>query len=206
MPLLEWDQIDERRYEAGVNQGVFYPVSGPGVPWNGLTNVAETIVGAEQSSRYFEGVKYLDTIGGTNYQANVTAFSAPREFDKYDGAQPLIPGFYLSDQPKLRFNFSYATGINENEYKIHLVYNVLATATSVGYSTKNATVDPTLLSWKFDATPIIIDGFKPAAHLVADSSRMPSEKLFALEEFLYGTEETDPAFPTLAELIALLED
>ena len=205
MTALVWDQIKDRRYEAGVDHGVFYPLDGPGVPWNGLLSVQESFVGGEVTPHYLDGVKILDAIGGKNYQATVKAFSAPEEYSAYSGRKDVIPGFSLTNQPKRRFNFAYRTGLNDG-YKLHLVYNVLATPIVGAYETIGAAINISQWEWKFDATPVAVPGFKPAAHFVVDSKRTPAKTLSKLENMLYGTISTAPVFPTIAELTAIFTD
>jgi hypothetical protein len=88
-------------------------------------------------------------------------------------------------------------------YKIHLVYNVLATPTVNGYSTLGKDVTPSTLEWKFDAVPVLVSGFKPAVHFVVDSTRAPSGNLVNLENKLYGTNVASSAFPSISELTTL---
>lgn len=205
MTALVWDQVEDRRYEAGVNRGVFYPLDDPGMVWNGLISVDEGFVGAEQNFYHVDGIRYLDTIGSTDFQAEVTAFSAPPEFAACAGEMSIIPGFRLAKQPKSRFHFSYQTPFGDG-YKIHLVYNVLATPTSKVHTTLSNTPDPTLFTWTFDATPVAAEGFKPSAHYVVDSNVTDPEILSALEGILYGTELVDPTFPAIEDLVALFPE
>lgn len=202
MTSLVWDQIDARRYEAGVSHGVFYPIDEPGVVWNGLVSITDQSVGAEQVSYYLDGVKYLDVIGSKDYQAVVTALSAPEGFASYMGDRPVVPGFRLAKQSKRRFNFSYQTIFGEG-YKIHLIYNVLATLTTMRYATINNVSAPSVLIWTFDATPVVIPGFRPSAHYTIDSTKTDLELLDSIEDILYGTDISPPEFPTIEELIEL---
>lgn len=202
MTILVWDQINDRRYEAGVSHGVFYPLGESGVVWNGLISVGEGFVGAEQTFYHMDGVKYLDTIGSTDFQAEVTAFSAPEGFSACAGEKSIVPGFRLAKQPKSRFHFSYQTPFGDG-YKIHLVYNVLATPTSKIHTSLSDTPDPTIFTWTFDATPVAAEGFKPVAHYVVDSTKTDPEILSDLEEILYGTALVSPAFPAIEDLVVL---
>lgn len=197
MTALAWE---ERRFEAGISHGVFYPEERTwGVPWNGIVSLAEGFVGAERSVSHLEGLKYLETVGGRNYQATLTAFSAPKEFGPYNGARSLIPGFVLDKQPRRRFHLSYRTEMDEG-YKIHLVYNALATPQGRSYRSIGLE-SASLLTWKIDATPVPIDGFRPTAHLIVDSTRTGPNLLQALHDRLYGTDAQDASFPAPAEMV-----
>lgn len=199
MPRLSWET---GQYEAGVSRGVLYPKDGAGLPWNGLISVSEGFVGADRSSYYLDGIKFLETVGGRNYQAQVNAFSVPKGSEGFFGQKELIDGLRLGRQPKERFHFSYQTGLSDG-YKIHLVYNVLATPTSRGYSSIGQEVTPSVLGWKLDSRPEPIPDFRPAAHVVIDSRRAAPDALGAIEAFIYGDDETDAFFPSIDELLLI---
>lgn len=202
MTTIVWDAIDARNYEIGVSHGVFYPIDGVGVGWSGLILIEEAVSGNDESAFYLDSIKYLSVLGNTEYQATVTAYSAPPDFAPYQGQRAWAPGLILTAQPKKRFYFTYRTETDDG-YKIHLVYNVLATPTSNSYSTVTDQAAASTFSWQFDATPIVMAGYRPSAHFVVDSSLTPSEVLVALETFLYGDSDTDPAFPTVDDLVAI---
>lgn len=200
MTALAWE---ERGYEAGVDRGVIYPIlGGVGVPWNGLISVIENPLGDDVSEHHLDGVKYLDFVGSKEYQATVTAFSAPEELPV--GSQQIMAGFELHRQSKSSFNFSYRTGLDDG-YKVHLIYNALATPTGRSSSTIAATTDPSVLTWQIDAIPVMVPGFKPTAHFVVDSTKTSETLLSALENILYGTMSMDPAFPSIDTLTTLFE-
>lgn len=203
MAILTWNS--DNRYETGIDSGVFYPMGEPGVAWNGLRSVTNGYDGSETNSYHVDGIQYLTVIGNRNYQAKVQAFSAPREFLSYLGYQQVIPGFILTGQPKPRFNFSFRTGIGISEYKIHLLYNVLATPTFRTAETMSDSIEATNLEWTFDATPEFIPRFQASAYLVIDSSIVDPDVLRSLEDLLYGTDITDPTFPSIGVLIDLFE-
>lgn len=210
MTKLAWADTGKRLYETGVDQGVFYPKSGPGVAWNGLTAVTQSDTGGDVSSYYLDAVKYLDVIAYTDYKATVTAFSSPPEFAICDGNVSLAPGLIATQQPRSRFDFSYRTLIGNDShatshgYKLHLVYNVIASPSNRDNKTLADSPDPTDLSWEFNAVPPAADGYKPTAHLVVDSTLADPTNLAALEVILYGDSTTDPSLPTQDLVIATL--
>lgn len=107
---------------------------------------------------------------------------------------------------------------NDYGYKLHLVYNCLASVSEKGYTTVNDSPEAIALSWEFSTTPAeiakIIDGkkLKPTAILTLDSTKIDAKKLAALEEILYGKDPTtpegndgvDPRLPFPDEVIELL--
>lgn len=210
MAILAWDQVGVRFFETGVDKGVFYPKIGSGVAWNGLISVKENISGGEQSAIYFDGNKLMDIIAGEDYRATIDAFSAPEEFLICAGNKTLANGLVVTQQPRISFGFSYRT-LKGNDlkatsygYKIHLVYNAKASPTERQNSTLSESADPTTLSWTVDSVPPTNATFKPAAHLVIDSTLANATKLATLENLLYGTSGVNAALPTQAVVISTL--
>lgn len=196
MSVIVWGQPDQRRYESGVSNGVLYPLGGPGVVWNGLTSVEESIDGGDTEQIYFEGIKIRDVVSSKFFQAKIQAYSAPAEFGPCDGLRSIIPGVILTRQPRVGFSLSYRTGVNQEDYKLHLVYNAIATQTGRGYQTLSATPSPTMLEWTIDAVPPMVNGYKPTAHFVLDSTKTDFRTLAVLEQHLYGTPTKPPYLPT----------
>lgn len=204
MTKLDWGQLDQRRYESGVDRGVLYPDNDPGVVWNGLVSVEESFSGGELSSYHFDGVKYLDLVSPKTFQATITAFSAPEEFSPCIGDKSVIPGFVLTRQPRARFGFSYRTLVSDTGYKLHLVYNALASPTGKVHSSLKPGAAPETKSWKIDAVPPASSTYRPSAHFILDSKAMASDALNVVETILYGSNEETPRLPSMDELIDIV--
>jgi hypothetical protein len=200
MTRIVWGQLGSRRYESGVDCGVLYPATGPGVVWNGLIGVDQGVDGGEVEQYHFDGNKYIDLVSGRNFQAMLRAFSAPAEFAPCLGEVAVRPGFVLTRQLKTRFGLSYRTG-SDVGYKIHIVYNATATPSGKNAATLSESVSPTPLELAITAVPPESTTFKPSAHFIADSTRTSASSLLALENKLYGTASAAPGLPTLTELI-----
>ena len=215
MSKLIWDKVGERLYETGVDHGVLYPIQtggqyNKGVAWNGLSAVTESPSGAEPSPIYADNIKYLNLMSA--------------EFAECDGSVEVAPGVFAGQQSRKQFGLSYRTILgndvdsNDYGYKLHLVYNCLASVSEKGYTTVNDSPEAIALSWEFSTTPAeiakIIDGkkLKPTAILTLDSTKIDAKKLAALEEILYGKDPTtpegndgvDPRLPFPDEVIELL--
>lgn len=214
MPKLIWDATGERVYETGVRNGVLYPmVEGAypkGVVWNGLTAVTESPSGAESTPLYADDIKYLNLISAEEFGATVEAYTYPEEFAECDGSATLVKGVTIGQQPRKTFGMSYRTVIgndvnNESHgYKLHLIYGAVATPSEKAYSTINDSPEAITFSWELTTTPVNVTGFKPTACLTIDSTKVNKEKLTALEDILYGTQEAEARLPLPDEIATLM--
>lgn len=214
MPKLIWDATGERVYETGVRNGVLYPmVEGAypkGVVWNGLTAVTESPSGAESTPLYADDIKYLNLISAEEFGATVEAYTYPEEFAECDGSATLVKGVTIGQQPRKTFGMSYRTVIgndvnNESHgYKLHLIYGAVATPSEKAYSTINDSPEAIIFSWELTTTPVNVTGFKPTACLTIDSTKVNKEKLTALEDILYGTQEAEARLPLPDEIATLM--
>lgn len=214
MPKLIWDATGERVYETGVRNGVLYPmVDGAypkGVVWNGLTAVTESPSGAESTPLYADDIKYLNLISAEEFGATVEAYTYPEEFAECDGSATLVKGVTIGQQPRKTFGMSYRTVIgndvnNESHgYKLHLIYGAVATPSEKAYSTINDSPEAITFSWELTTTPVNVTGFKPTACLTIDSTKVNKEKLTALEDILYGTQEAEARLPLPDEIATLM--
>lgn len=231
MSRVKWDQDGERYYESGVDQGVLYPKTGAngtyatGVAWNGLTAVNESPTGGEPTAFYADNIKYANILSNEDFGFTIEAYTYPDEFMQCDGSASVltsgqnpaaIPGMYLTQQARKEFGFTYRTLIGNDEdglekgYQIHVVYNALAKPSSKNHSTVNESPELVTFSWECSTTPVKLEGYKPTAHVIFDSTRLNSAKMTAVENKLYGTDGsgatgTDPELPSLADLIALVQ-
>lgn len=220
MSKLLWDQDGQRRYETGVNKGVLFPYSNnayqKGVAWNGLTAVSENPSGAESTPLWADNIKYLNLISTEEFGATIEAYTYPNEFAACDGSAFLVPGVSIKQQKRSKFGFSYQTRIGNDVdgsdygYMIHIVYGAQAAPSSKSYATINDSPEAITLSWELTTTPIEFPGMKPTAHVTIDSTQFVTAddklKLKALEDMLYGTENSDPMLPTPDQLMSIFSN
>lgn len=208
MAELVWDQVGSRRFEAGTSRGVLYPPGAEGVVWNGLIEVAEN-VGGTPAPFYLDGMKFMDRQIFTDFSAKLRAFTYPDELDRLVGVEEYGTGLNVSGQSARRFGFSWRTEIGDDVdgldagYKIHLVYNALATPSSRGSTTTDSNVAPATFEWQIDTIPIRLPGFRPTAHYVVDSTRADEEAMTELGALIYGTPELAPTMPTVDDLLTI---
>lgn len=210
MTRLSWGDPGQRFYETGVDRGVLY-IDGIGYAWSGLTAVSEAPTGGESKPRYLDGFKYANVSAAEEFAATIQAFSAPREFGPCDGSVELYNGLIATQQPRRPFDFSYRTKIGndtdgvDHGYKIHLVYNALAAASSRSNTSLGQNNEPQSLSWSITTMPPRVQGLKPTAHYVIDSRSTHPDLLESFDTWLYGNENTVPSMPPVMELIAAFE-
>lgn len=214
MTALSWDQTGQRYYETGVDRGVLYlPDAGGvftnGVAWNGLTNVTESPTGAESNPMYADNIKYLNLFSAEEFTATIEAMTYPDAFAQFDGVYTPTPGISIGQQVRKPFGLSYRTRLGndlEGEdygYKLHLIYNCLASPSEKAYNTINDSPEAITFSWEISTNPINVTGKRPTSIVTVDSSKVASANLLALTNALWGTGGTDPRLPTPDEVIAM---
>ena len=215
MSKIVWDAIGEHTFETGVRNGVLYlkGVEGTyntGVAWNGLTSVSESPEGAEATDLYADDIKYLTLMSAENFKATIEAYTYPVEFEECDGSATIAKGVVIGQQPRKPFGLCYRTAIgndtdgNEHGYKLHIVYGCQASPSEKQYSTINDSPEAITFSWEVNTTPVNVNGKKPTATLIIDSTKADKAKLTALEAILYGSEEQEPRLPMPDEIAALM--
>lgn len=216
MARIEWDKSGERLYETGVRHGVLYlmeegGVYPKGVPWNGLTGITESPSGAEATPLYADDIKYLNLMSAEEFGATVEAYTYPDEFKICNGEAELVDGITIGQQTRKTFGMCYRTVIgndieNENHgYKLHLLYGCVAAPSERAYATVNDSPEAITFSWEIKTTPVNVTGHKPTATLTIDSTKVDKDKLAALEDILYGNEETDARMPLPDEIAQLFK-
>lgn len=211
MTRLVWNQIGDRKFEMGVDRGVLY-IDGVGIPWNGLVSVDESPSGGEARPYYMDGVKYLNRPMKEEFEATINAFVSPYEFDQCDGTAQFVTGVYVTQQRRKPFALTYRTRIGndldgvDHGYKIHIIYNALASPTQRSYGTATETVDPTLLSWGITTKPIAFSGMRPSSHIIINTTTAPPAAVELMEDILYGDADHAPRLLTPEEIASLFVD
>lgn len=215
MSRLTWDEVGERRYETGVNQGVLYPIQeggtfSKGIAWSGLTAVTESPSGGEASPVYADNIKFLNLMSAEELGLTIEAIMYPDEFAECDGSAEIAKGVSIGQQKHKKFGLCYRTVLgNDTEdtnygYKLHLVYNCQAAPSERAYATINESPETMTLSWTVTTTPVNVMGHKPTSIITIDSTKTDAAKLAALEEILYGSEGTEARLPMPDEVITLM--
>ena len=215
MGRLTWDALGERKYEIGVDHGVFYPYEGGiytgGIAWNGLTGVEDDNGGRDASPLYSGGVKVGSEYTSEEYSGIIKCYIFPDEFEEYLGEREIVPGIYARQQDRYQFGFCYRSrkgndtdGV-EYGYKLHLIYNMQVTDFSRSYSTVNDTMDIQETEISFETFPqeSANEDFDPMSEIVLDSSLLDTDVMQTLEAILYGSDDEEPRLPFPDEIIEL---
>ena len=216
MAKLVWDQSGQKFFETGISNGVLYVSDGQGgylngVAWNGLISVAENPSGAESNPVYADNIKYLNIISAEEFGATIEAYTYPDEFMECDGSAQVVAGVNIGQQARKSFGISYRTRVGNDVagdnlgYKIHVIYNCQAAPSGKTYSTVNESPEAITFSWEVTTTPVPVEGFRPTATVVFDSTKLDAEKMAAVENALYGGTSSEPGLPSIEELLALVQ-
>lgn len=217
MAQLTWDESGEKIFEAGLDRGVLYLNDGTGLAWNGLKAFNEIDLQGFEPYVY-DGLRTGNLPVSGDFAGKLTAFTYPDEFLPYIGISSAvkalnITGLYIPNQLGRRsFGLSYRTLIGDDVkstdlgYKIHILYNLVASADGIDYETLDDNVDPVDFKWTVTSTPEIVAGYHPTAHVIADSRYLSEIRMAHLEEILYGSETSSPRLPDLASLLDSLDN
>jgi len=206
---IQWNRVEDRQIETGLDRGVLYLKSGVAVPWNGLTSVDEE--GGEGAIEYYvDGRPFLYFPKPKEYKATINAFMYPDAFSALIGEVEVADGMYLDSQVGDSFDLSYRTKIvdavqGENAgYKIHLIYNATVVPSPKTYGTIGDQINPVEFSWDIQAVPVKVDGYRPTAHITIDTRHMDATRLGEIEDLIYGTTEQPASIPDPQVIFDLL--
>lgn len=193
MGKLEWDKIGERRYETGVDHVVLYKNNGNSAyAWNGITGITENPSGAEPSILWANNKKYMTLMSVEQLGLTIEAYTYPNEFLGCIGKEELSPGVLISQQEHEHFGLSYRTLVGNDErgndyaYKVHLVYNCLASPTEENHASTSDSPDISPFSWEIDTTPVEVENRQSTSKLTFSSSDM---KKAGMANVLRGIED-----------------
>lgn len=201
MTRLEWDQMDERLFDSGVDHAALYLDDGLVVPWNGVTSIKESFTAETSQPYYMDGIKHEDLPQIGSYAATLSAFTYPLEFMPYEGWSEPDPGIAVYGDTPRPFNLIYreliGTAVDgfDFSYKLHILYNLLAVPSDVSRDTR--TNDPAAVefSWDISSIPVNFPGHRPTAHYILNAMSLGQSKMRQIEAVLFGDETTEPYLP-----------
>jgi len=211
---IVWDQVGEKIYETGIDQGVLYIPNSDneyvnGVAWNGLLGFDENPSGAEATKLWADNINYATMFSAEEYGGTIRAYTYPDEFEQCDGSAELITGASVRQQERKVFGFCYRTKIGNDiagddfGYKLHLVYGCKASPSAQTHDTVNDSPAAVEFSWEVSCTPVPVAGLKPTCVVEIDSTKFTQAnkaKLTALEDILYGSSQAAARLPLPDEI------
>lgn len=212
---LKWDETGEKLYETGVDHVVLFVmgskgVYNKGVAWNGVTSYSENPTGAEANKDYADNQPYLNLLSAEEMENAIEAFMYPPEFAPCDGSKEVAPGVYIGQQDRAMFGLCVRTLIGNDTdgqshgYKLHFLYGANASPSEKAYETINDSPEAINFSWDLTTTPVPVTGHKPTATLTIESPGADPDKLKALEDIVYGTDDSESRLPLPDEIIQLM--
>ncbi len=219
MAKLLFDATGERKWEAGVSQGVLFPGNPSagevhGIPWNGLTNFTKSPEGGEANDQWADNIKYASIRGAEDINGTIEAFMYPPEFHACMGEKELVPGSgaYVSQQDKEPFSFACLTGVGSDTTrlaqgaKLHIIYNATVNPSEMAYETINDSPEAMAMSWEFDTVPVAsnITGLKPTSYLTIEKTESNSAAFNEIIGLIYGTDTKESTLPLPSKIYEVI--
>lgn len=214
MPRLTWDQIGERAYESGIDRVVLYKQANGAYPtgkaWNGVTALNITPEGAEPTPLYANNSKYLTLMSAEDVNYSIEAYTYPEDWNECNGFKEVAPGVLIAQQTRVAFGIAARSFIGNDTkqtnygYKLHLLYNSLASPSEQPHATINEDPEVDPMSWECSTTPVDVDGTYTTAYICIDSTKVDPTKLAELEAILYGSDDAEARLPLPAEVISII--
>ena len=199
MSLITFDNTGDKKFEAGVDHCVLYPLTNGaynlGVAWNGITGITESPEGGDAQDFYADNIKYGSLRGAENFGGTIECYTYPDEWKGCDGRADLADGVTFSQQSRKIFGLSYRTLIGSDTmelgagYILHIIYGCTASPSSKSRSTVNESPEAGTMSYEFKTTPVNVSKIvnaKATSHIEIDSTKVSPKVLAAIEAALYG--------------------
>lgn len=211
MAKLLWNVAGDRVYETGISKTVLYVDGHAPTKWTGLQSVSNNPSSGEIESRYFDGIKYSNTIAKQELKLTIKAINIPKSFNDCIGIRKVEhEGLLVTNQQLSNFNLTFVTGIgNDTEglnkgYKIHLIFNATSLYSDKTYDTISESTSVNPISIDISSSYPLVNGIATSPYRVIDTRKYSSTIISNLEDILYGTDTTLPRFPTAEELQTIL--
>lgn len=226
--LAKWDDPTNRTFETGLDRGMIYPrtfqakslfwpmgQTETGYEWSGLTSVN---IGSEYRTEtvLYDGAPISQKRSSSGVGGVITAFSYPDIMAKMDGTrvddESLMDGVTTDNGPPQYFALSYRTkkgdGLNpEAGYKIHLIFNLVATPSPAQHDTQTEEQELVDFEWGFRTVPEVHNTYvaPPTTRFTFDSTKISPTLMYNMERHLYGHASMAPYGPVLFPLWRIQE-
>lgn len=177
MPLT-WDSDAARKFELGIDHGVFYPMGAnsqysSGVPWDGLINVSLSPTGGDVTKLRADNIVYGSLRSVEEMEGSITCYTTPSGFEAADGRVAVtVPqsatSAHVAGQNRGKFAFGFRSEIHDGtgtkKYKVTYVYGCSISPSERTYETITDSPDAQQLSYNFTADGMQVTGIdKPVA-------------------------------------------
>lgn len=208
MARITWGESESGTYSSGLDRGVLFPGNESSVPWMGLVSVSERYEGSAPEVVYVDGRKVIHTPHAPEFAANLTAYTYPEEFDRFQGYDEIYNGITAGEQLiDDVFHVSYRTMVDGGpHYQLHVLFNLTAIADDLERVSHAEEIDPLEFSWDLQSVP---QGFSDSlflSHLMIDSRKIGQALLKTIEDRLYGTSSIDGNIQQVIDFISKLAD
>ena len=213
---LTWDEVGSHFYKAGVDRCVLYPMVEDayqtGVAWSGITDVEYSPTGNEKTILYTGDVRSRVLLNGEEFGGSISAYFYPDEFDRCIGNDTALGGILVGQQERAPFGLCYRTMIGNDTvgngfgYQIHVLYEAYVTSIKDTESTINENLNPTAFNWSFECVPVDFPGYSPVSHLAIDSRKYSQTVMAALEDALWGSDNTSARLLMPEDIYPLIQE
>lgn len=196
--MKQWDASEnwDLKYLCNMCGENTYMADSPyyGVAWNGLTAVMEKPEGSEKNELFADNIKYAVLRSPEEYKATIEAYTYPEEFEYCDGTAQFVNGTRVHQQAREPFCFSFVSKIlspasDEEDYRLHLVYNCSASPSESSYDSINDNPDALTFSWDISSSKVSLAGHSQISTITITTAYLDSagkKALETLEGILYG--------------------
>lgn len=179
-----------------------------GVSWSGVTDVTCKPSGRDKSPLYTKDVKVRTLFTQEEHTGSIQAICYPDAFNPCLGIEVVFPdetyGLIMHHQEHAPFGLCYRRMLGDGngpkgDYELWLIYNATVLSMS-GDSAKtvNTSGDSSIPQFTFEYESV-------GSVYTIRSDQVSAVCLSALEDVLYGTEDTVPRLPELNELRQIFE-
>lgn len=184
MTKLIWSTDD--KLSTGLSHGVIY-FDGQYQAWRGLTEASAEPPEAT-ATQYLDGESYVVNARGGEYEGSLTAYTYPEVLDNQTATARQLTGM------------TYRTDTH-----LHLIYNPFVYLEPSPYQTDTNTASASDFSFSITTKPTHIDGLEPISQLIVSLDQVNPAALSDLETMLYGGEDSEPVWPTIEQVVELVE-
>lgn len=211
---LTWDDVGARRFRAGIDRGVLYPLYddgyAEGIAWNGLIGIDDGTSGHDKTLLYNADRRAVVLFNPYEHGGTIRCYTYPDAFEECIGNEEIVPGLYATAQEQVPFGLTYRVLIGNDTqglahaYELHFIYGAYVSNASTAVSTVGG--DSLAQEMSFGYESIVEEAINnaPTAHLVLSSRFASSEGLATIEDTLYGDADNPPRLLLPDELYGIM--